>query len=79
MVLRLSSWSKNYRSPGQSRCILCKAFVYNNLRNIHHPPLLLDLLAQTQPVYWSSCFSGSLGRADSMRFLGNICSRIAAL
>jgi len=45
MVLRLSSWSKNYRSQGQSRCILCKTFVYNNLRNIHHPPLLLDLFA----------------------------------
>jgi hypothetical protein len=45
MVLRLSSWSKNYRSQGQSRRILYKAFVYNNLRNIHRPPLVVDLFA----------------------------------
>jgi hypothetical protein len=39
MVLRLSSWSKNYRSHGQSRRTLYKTFVYNSLRTIYHSPL----------------------------------------
>jgi hypothetical protein len=79
MVLRLSSWSNNYRSYGQSRRILCKIFVYNRLRTIRHPPFPDGSARPNPPCYWSSGFSGSLGRAVSMRFLGSIWSRIAAL
>ena len=78
MVLRLSSWIKNYRTRGESRQIRSKSFIYNGLRQSLHQSLLPGLPGQKPILYWSSGFSGSLGSAFSIGFLGSIWSRIAA-
>jgi len=46
MVLRLSSWIKNYRSYGQCGRIPIKLCCFNDLQNISHSPSAWHLLAK---------------------------------
>jgi len=79
MVLRLSSWIKNYPTRRESRRIHRKSFIYNDLRHYSPGPPSPGLACQAPSLYWSSGLSGSLGIAFSIGFLGSIWSRMAAL